>query len=96
MGIAAQQRAEVLSRLDAQLAAKVRMPVPVPLVLWLDLASASNLSMHSSCMVHHMWHTLQAALEQQQLEQSRRLKSLREASLRASAAEQQLKAGGWL
>lgn len=49
-----------------------------------------------TCMLHHAWPTLQAALEKQQLEQSRRLKTLREASLRASAAEQQLKAGGWL
>ena len=47
-------------------------------------------------MLHHNWKTLQAALERQQLVQSRRLKTLREASLRATAAEQQLKAGGWL
>ena len=99
LGMAAQQRAEVLSRLDAQLAVKVRMPVPVPLVCACNLAQfgiSFQLEHAFGCMLKHVWPTLQADLEQQQLEHSRRLKTLREASLRASAAGQQLKAGGWL
>lgn len=44
VGNAAQQRAEVLSRLDAQLAAKVRTPVPCPWVCVCTLAQFWHLS----------------------------------------------------
>ena len=57
LGMAAQQRAEVLSRLDVQLAVKVRMPVPVPLVCACTLAQSGisfQLEHAFGCMLKHV------------------------------------------